>query len=148
MRFDKADPGDLTYLHPEPLLNNIKRVDINSGTEEAWAVAVVDSNGTQITSFGGANTATTATLSNVSDNVASQTLAALNTGRKGLIIFNDSSGILLIKFGTTASATDFTYRVNPFQTFEMLSGVIFTGRVDGIWLSDGGGAARVTELSA
>ena len=146
MRFDKANPGLLTYLGPEPLLNNIKRVDVNSGTEEAWAVAVVDSNGNQITSFGGATSATS-TLSNVGDEIASTTLLASNTSRKGAIIFNDSSAILYVKYGSSASTTSFSYRVNPFQTLELISGVIYTGIITGIWASDAGGSARITELT-
>ena len=45
MRLGNSDPGSNEYLHPEPLLNNIKRVSINSGTESAWAVVLVDENG-------------------------------------------------------------------------------------------------------
>lgn len=144
-----SDPTGVggSYFPVEQFLNELTVKILNSSTIKALAVAIVDSSGAQITSFG-SSTAATATLSNVGDEIASATLLASNTNRKGVIIFNDSSGILLLKFGTTASSTSFTYRVNPFQTFEMLSGVIYTGVIDGIWLTDGGGSARVTELTA
>lgn len=68
--------------------------------------------------------------------------------RRGVIIFNDSAGtggaILYIKFGTTASTTDFTVRIAVDNYYEMpLDG--YTGRIDGIWAS-AAGAARITVL--
>ena len=45
MRFGIADGGSSEYLGTEPLLNNLKRVSINSGTERALAVVPVDSSG-------------------------------------------------------------------------------------------------------
>lgn len=137
-----------SYLSLEQFFNELSVLLLNSSTAKALSVAVVDGSGVQITSFGGANTATTPTLANVGDEIISTTLLALNTGRKGAIIFNDSSAILYVKFGLTASTSSFTYKVNPFQTLEMLSGVIYTGIITGIWASDAGGSARTTELTA
>src|SRR5438552_3339938 len=57
------------------------------------------------------NTATavgTATLTNVASSASSVQLIAANTGRVGLVIFNDSTQRVLVKFGITASATSFT----------------------------------------
>lgn len=93
--------------------------------------------------------ASTADLSNVNDSAASsQTLLVANASRKGFIIYNDSTAILYVKFGATASTTSFTYRLTPNAVLEMLNGVIYTGLVTGIWASDASGAARITELSA
>ena len=62
----------------------------------------------------------------------------------GIIIFNDSSQTLYVKFGTTASATSYTYKVRSQSTLEILYGTIaFTGRIDGIW-SSANGFAMIT----
>lgn len=94
--------------------------------------------------------AATATLANVSGSASSVTLQALNTNRKGLVIVNDSTAILYVKFGSTASSTSYTYLLAGSSggipaTLE-LPGVVYTGIVTGIWAS-ATGAARVTELT-
>lgn len=89
----------------------------------------------------------TATLANVNDAATSTALAASNTARTGLIIFNDSPSYLYVNYGATASTTAFTYKLDPYGTLEMGSPV-FTGAVNGIWSADASGAARVSELSA
>lgn len=88
----------------------------------------------------------TATLANVSGSASSVTLIASNTGRLGAIIVNDSSATLYLKYGSTASATSFTYLLQPGATWEMPPGAIYTGIITGIWTS-ATGAARTTELS-
>lgn len=89
-------------------------------------------------------TAATATLSNVAGSATSVTLLALNTARKGATINNDSSAILYVKFGTTASTTSFTVKMVAESYYEVPFG--YTGRIDGIWAS-ATGSARVTELT-
>jgi len=87
----------------------------------------------------------TATLTNVAASATSVSLLASNTSRKGVILFNDSGAILYLKFGATASATSFTYRIDPGATWEMAQ-PFYTGAIDGIWAT-ATGTARVTELS-
>lgn len=73
----------------------------------------------------------------------------------GRCIFNESTAVLYVKFGTTASATDYTLQIAAGGYYEFpvgsngiysgepgLSG-IYSGRVDGIWAS-ANGAAQVT----
>jgi hypothetical protein len=60
------------------------------------------------------------------------------------MIFNDSTAILYVKFGTTASTTSYTVKMLAGQYFEFPGPAIYTGRVDGIWDS-ATGAARITE---
>ena len=91
------------------------------------------------------STASTATLSNVAGSASNATLAASNSARKGLIIFNDSTAALYIKYGATASTSSFTYKVYPNGQWEM-PWPVFPGTVDGIWDSATGNA-RVTELT-
>lgn len=90
--------------------------------------------------------AATATLANVSGSASSVTLQASNTARRGLVIVNDSTVNLYVKFGSTASATSFTYKLPPGATLE-LPVPIYTGIVTGIWDS-ATGSARMTEITA
>lgn len=86
--------------------------------------------------------ASSATLANVSTSTSSATLLASNSARKKAVIVNDSTAILYVKFGTTASATSYSYLLQPNDTLEE---VTYTGRIDGI-LASGTGTARTTEL--
>ncbi len=89
--------------------------------------------------------AATATLANVSSSATNVTLQASNSSRRGLSIFNDSSDILYVKFGATASSTSFTVKMLPGSYYEMPTPV-YTGIVDGIW-SVATGSARMTEIT-
>ena len=88
----------------------------------------------------------TATRSDVNDSAANQTLLAANSSRMGASIFNDSSSILYVKLGTTATTTDFSVKLFQDGYYEVPFG--YTGRIDGIWSADSTGAARITELTA
>lgn len=88
--------------------------------------------------------APTATLSNVASSATSVTLLAANTGRLAAQIYNDSTQVLYVKFGTTASATSFTVPLASNTYYEVPGG--YTGRIDGIWASAAGNA-RITELT-
>ena len=90
--------------------------------------------------------AATATLSNVATSNASAQLLASNAARKGAIIYNDSLVVMYVKFGTTASATSFTYYLVAGATLELPSSPVYTGRIDAI-LASSTGTARVTELT-
>lgn len=89
--------------------------------------------------------ATVATLANVPGSVTSVTLRAANSARLGLMVFNDSTATLFIKFGATASATSFTVKVAPDGYYEFPQ-PIYVGIVDGIW-DAANGNARVTETT-
>lgn len=96
-----------------------------------------------------AQKAITATLSNVAGSATSVTLLAANNNRVGATITNDSSVVLYIKFGTTASTTSYTVVLAgaasaPFSYYEVPAG--YAGRIDGIWASATGNA-RVTEIT-
>lgn len=87
--------------------------------------------------------------SSVAGSASSVSLLASNTSRLGATIYNDSSAILYLKLGATASTTSFTailagnsggyggYYEVPFG---------YTGAIDGIWTSATGNA-RITELT-
>ena len=90
-------------------------------------------------------TADNSDVTSVDSSTESVILLAANSSRKMAMIFNDSTQNLFIKFGTTASTTNFTVKLSAGSYFEFPF-PIYRGRVDGIWTS-ANGAARVTELT-
>ena len=91
--------------------------------------------------------ATTVGITRVASSASSVQLLAANTNRLGVIVVNDSSQTLYLKFGTTASATDYTYKIRSQTSLEIIfSSFIYTGRIDGIW-AVANGAAQLTELA-
>lgn len=87
----------------------------------------------------------TATLTNVASSASTTSLLASNANRLGVILFNDSTSTLYLKYGTTASTTSYTYSIEAGGTWEMLN-PLYTGAIDGIW-SSANGNARITELT-
>lgn len=90
-------------------------------------------------------TASTATLSNVASSASSVSLLASNASRKQATFFNDSTQILYLKFGTTASATSYTVQI-PSNGYYEIPVAIYTGAIDGIWAAANGNA-RITEMT-
>lgn len=86
---------------------------------------------------------TTSTPSNVNSSASSVTLLSSNANRRTASITNDSTQTLYIKYGTTASATDYKVALGA-QGYYEFPLPIYTGRVDGIWVA-ANGAARMTE---
>jgi hypothetical protein len=85
---------------------------------------------------------TVATLANVaSSGTSGQIFAAVGTV-VGRTVYNDSTAVLYLKFGTTASTTSYTVQIAAGGYYEFPSPT-FAGRVDGIWAS-ANGFARVT----
>lgn len=89
--------------------------------------------------------AATATLTNVASSATNVTCLASNASRLGVNLYNDSTQVVYLKFGTTASATSYTLQMSAGAYWSM-SGLIYTGRIDCIWASANGNA-RVTELT-
>ena len=86
----------------------------------------------------------TATLTNVASSATSVTVLAANTARLGATVMNDSSAVLYLKMGATASVTSYTVKIGAGGYYEVPFG--FSGILDGIW-SSAAGSARVTELT-
>lgn len=103
----------------------------------------VDTTGHLILS--GASVAT-ASLSAVASSASSQQALAANTARLGLIAQNDDANAVYVKFGTTASATDYTVMIPGSGGYFEMPRPIYTGRIDAIWAADGSGSLRLTEL--
>jgi hypothetical protein len=88
-------------------------------------------------------------VTSVASSATNVTLLAANPNRKSASIFNDSTQVLFVKLGVTASATSFTYRLTANSTLELPSvtpsGQPWVGQIDGIWASANGNA-RITEV--
>jgi hypothetical protein len=92
-----------------------------------------------------AGAAATATISRVAASAASVSLLAANENRRRVILYNESTADLYVKFGATASATSYTTKLGPGDTYESPTDWVYTGVIDGIW-SAANGAAQITEL--
>lgn len=89
----------------------------------------------------------TATLTNVASSAATVSLFAGSGNARGRSVFNDSSAILYLKFGTTAaSTTSYTVQLAAGAYYEFPSDPLYCGPVQGIWAS-ANGSARLTETS-
>ena len=116
--------------------NAIGKLSANSGVD----IGDVDVTSTVLPTGAG-----TSSVTSVADTTTSATLIASNSARKEVIITNDSSATLYVKYGTTASSTNYTVSLDRGDSlFEDR----YTGRVDGIWATDpNDGAARITEIT-
>lgn len=86
----------------------------------------------------------TGTTSNVASSASNVTILASNANRKGATVTNDSTAVLYLKFGATASTSSYTVQVPSMGYYEVP--FKYTGIIDGIW-SSANGNARVTELT-
>lgn len=83
---------------------------------------------------------------NVAGSATSVTLIASNVLRKGFTIFNDSSALLYVKFGATASSTSHHVQMVALSYYESPAGFTYNGVIDGIWAS-ATGSARIGEFT-
>jgi len=88
----------------------------------------------------------TATLTNVASSASNVTVVAANSSRRALIIVNDSTAILYLKFGATATTSSYSVKLIAGETYNSPIANVYTGIIDGIWASANGNA-RVTELT-
>ncbi len=96
-------------------------------------------------------TAGTATRTSVGDENVDTPLLVANAARKQAIIVNESDADLYVALGAAASLTDYTYFL-PRQSGGQKSQLelplpVYTGAIRGIWSSNAGGNARITELT-
>lgn len=89
------------------------------------------------------STGATPTTANVAGSATTVTLLSASTSRLGAAFFNDSTSILYLKFGATASVTSYTVQMPPNYYYELPGPHIYNGIVDGIWASATGNC-RVT----
>lgn len=87
---------------------------------------------------------TNSTTANVASSGSNVTLLAARVGRRGAYIFNDSTQILYVKLGATATTTSFTHKMAAGDVWRVEPHE-YNGIIDGIWAS-ANGFARVTEI--
>lgn len=85
---------------------------------------------------------TTATLVNVASSATNVTLFAASSDTNARAVYNDSTAVLYLKFGATASTTSYTVQIAA-QSYYEFPQPTYAGQVDGIWAS-ANGAARTT----
>lgn len=143
--------GHSTIVTVAALPANSSQVEVtalpaNSSQVQVTNTVTIAGNSTAITRM---ERPATATRSSVVQSSTSVTAQASNANRLGWSCYNHptQASYLYLKFGTTASTTDFDVRMPPFSLYE-LPQPCYTGRIDAIWDSTGAGYARVVELSA
>jgi hypothetical protein len=77
--------------------------------------------------------AATPTQSSVAGSASSVSLLASNANRLGATVYNDSTAVLYVKLGTTASTTSYTTQISANEYFEVP--FAYTGAIDGLWTS-------------
>ena len=98
-----------------------------------------------------ANRVPAAAVTSVPDSASVVDLAAANPNRAGLWIQNNSTEILFVKMGATATTADYSVEI-PARTatlatiWVMPPSPIYTGVVTGIWANNSSGSAKVTEF--
>jgi hypothetical protein len=86
----------------------------------------------------------TSVTSSVAGSTSSVVLLPSNSSRLGATVYNDSTALLYVKLGATASTMDYTIKMFPLSYYEVPYG--YTGEIDGIW-SVANGSARIDELT-
>ena len=85
-------------------------------------------------------------VTQVNDSASNVTLIASRNARKGFYIWNNSTEILYVKFGATATVDDWSVRLDPDAFYEAPT-LCYTGIVDGIWANNTlTGVAQITEV--
>ena len=108
------------------------------------ATAVAINHQTGVATISGQRVAS-ATLANVAGSASNVTLFAANPEARGRYIYNDSTAVLYVKFGATATTSSFTVYMAANSYYEFPQQPLYTGQVDGIWASATGNA-RTTEV--
>jgi hypothetical protein len=75
-------------------------------------------------------------------------LALANPDRRMLVVVNDSTAILYVKFGpgATTVAGGYTDQVGAGGTLTLEAPDVWLGELTGLWAAPGGGSAAITEL--
>lgn len=81
----------------------------------------------------------TATLTNVASSATNVNLFAAAARALGRAVYNDSTAVLYLKFGSTASNASYTVQIAAGGYYEFPQPV-YSGPVDGIWASANGNA--------
>lgn len=122
-------------------------VGVDGSLKVAGDVNVFDSEGNPFTDPATTEqeAASAATLSSVNSTASNTAILAADPDTVHVTIYNSDENALLIKYGATASASSFTYRIRPGETWDMP--YRYVGQIDGIWEANGAGTAFITKLT-
>lgn len=121
---------------------------VYDSTTATWLPMKGDSSGNVTFVPGTPTTTHTNTETTVGDSATSVTLLAANTSRTGAIIRNGSTARLYISFSSTATTSSPTYLDQDDVMFDLprlAGGEVYRGIITGIWASDAGGSAYISE---
>jgi hypothetical protein len=95
----------------------------------------------------GTNVSSTANRTSVTSAITDAVVLAANASRRGFTIYNESTSVMRIGFGTVAtSATSYSVQI-PANSSYVGDVPLYTGQIRGHWVT-ANGAARVTEFTA
>lgn len=128
-------------------LRNDNAVGSPTSADGDYSPVAVDANGAV---FVRQKPAGTSAITSVASSASNVTLLAASTARRGATIYNDSTAVLYVKLGATASTSSFTAALAP-KDANGIGGYYeipfdYSGIIDGIWASANGNA-RVTAVS-
>jgi hypothetical protein len=108
----------------------------------------VNSDGSiNIGSGGGSPPASTvAPITSVNAATSNTAILAVNSARKGTLIYNNSTSAMYLAYGATASTSAFSVKIPANALFELPTAPTWTGALSAVWDS-ATGAALVTEES-
>lgn len=109
----------------------------------SWIIAILLLSSTP--SYAQLITSRSRTITSPSVTTSSVQIIEANRYRRGFSIWNNSSNSAYISFGTTASSATPTAIIPTFQTFQMFTGVVWTGEISAI-RNSGSGTLTVTEI--
>lgn len=120
-----------------------------AGASGSVKAEIVDSSGTPLDYTVPApieqQAATAATTTTVASTTTNGTLLSSDATRVAATIYNSDANALLIKYGATASASSFSYRIKASETWDMP--YRYVGQIDGLWEGAGAGTAFITSLT-
>lgn len=137
------------YNTSPPSFTNGQRANLQTDSQGRLKVTIppLSSSTDSVATVG--QVSTTGTPSTVASSATNTTLLASNSSRMGATITNESTAVLYVKFGATASLTSYAVTLAgsstaPYAYLEVP--FRYSGIIDGIWASANGNA-RVTELT-
>lgn len=81
----------------------------------------------------------TASVAPVASSASNVTLFAAGARASGRTVYNDSTAVLYLKYGATASTASYTVQLAA-GAFHAFPQPVYSGQVDGIWASANGNA--------
>lgn len=85
-----------------------------------------------------------ASFTSYAANASAITLFVANGKARGRTLYNDSTATLYVRFGPSVTSGNYTVQIGAGQYYEFPQ-PLYLGRVDGVWTSADGGAAKATE---